>query len=132
MTEQANATGSREAAKDADVDFGGLAIRILGHDAFAEGFQAAHLRLDPAAGVVSGPALPEGSAVMPGGAQGFVAGARGRAIVFPWPPIPADRDDRGGVTGGDGLVAATRVIGAIGGHCADLLIDRVLPEQVRQ
>ena len=28
MTEQVNATGSREPAKDADVDFGGLAVRI--------------------------------------------------------------------------------------------------------
>lgn len=33
------------------------------------------IRLDPASGVVSGPAFPERLAAMSGGAQGFVAGA---------------------------------------------------------
>lgn len=56
-----------------DLNFCGLAVRVSGGDAFAKGFQAAHLGLDAAAGVVSGPALPECPAVVPGGTQGFAA-----------------------------------------------------------
>lgn len=43
---------------DADMDFGGLAVGISCSDAFPEGFEAAHLRLDPASIVVSCPAHP--------------------------------------------------------------------------
>ena len=39
MTEQANAIGSREPAKDADLDFGGLAVRVSGADARAESLE---------------------------------------------------------------------------------------------
>jgi len=52
---------------DADVDFGSLAVGVSCGDALAEGLEAAHLCLDPAAGVVSGPVLPERSAVVPQG-----------------------------------------------------------------
>ena len=51
------------------MDFGGLPVEVSWGDAFAEGFQAEPLCLDPAAGMVSGPVLPEGSAVIPCGAQ---------------------------------------------------------------
>jgi len=101
-----------------------------GHDALAEGFQAAHPRLDPAAGVVSRPAFPERPAVVSRRVQGVVAGACGRAIVFPQASVPADRNDRRGVTCEDGDVAATRVIGAVGGDFADRLAGRDLAEQV--
>ena len=82
---------------DADLDFGGLAVGVSCSDTFAEGLEAPHLRLDPAPGVVSCPALPERPAVVPGRAQGFVSGNRGRAVLFPRSPILADRDDRGGL-----------------------------------
>ena len=65
--------GSREPAKDADVYFGSLAVEVSCGDAFTKGFQAAHLRLDPAAGVVSSPSFPERAAVVTGGTQRLVA-----------------------------------------------------------
>ena len=85
MTEQANAIGSREPAKDADLDFGGLAVGVSCGDTFAEGREAAHLRLDAASGMVSGPAFPERPAVVPCGAQCFVSGLRCRAVFLPEP-----------------------------------------------
>lgn len=79
------------------MDFGGLAVGVSRHDAFAEGLEAARLRLDPAAGVRSRPAFPEDATVVTSGAQGFVSGASRRAVFFPGPPVLADRDDRGGL-----------------------------------
>lgn len=56
----------------ADLDFGGLSVRVSCGDALAEGLEAAYFCLDPASDMVSGPALPECPAIVPGGAQGFV------------------------------------------------------------
>ena len=67
---------------DADLDFCGLAVGIAGSDAFAEGLEAAHLRFDAAAGVVSCPSLPEGSTIVSGGSQSFVSGTCGWAVVM--------------------------------------------------
>lgn len=78
---------------DADVDFCGLAVGVTGSDAFAEGLEAAYLRFDAAAGVVSRPSLQEGSAIVPGGSQSFVSGNCGWAAFLPRPTILADRDD---------------------------------------
>ena len=102
MTEQANAIGSREPAKDADLDFGGLAVGVSCGDTFAKGPEAAHLRLDPASGMVSGPAFPERPAVVPCGTQGFVSGLRCRAVFLPRSVVLADRDDRNGLAVDDG------------------------------
>ena len=44
---------------DADLDFGGLTVRVSCRDAFAKGLQAPHFCLDPASDVISGPPLPE-------------------------------------------------------------------------
>jgi hypothetical protein len=57
----------------------------------------ADLDLGGLAGAVSGPGLPDGPAVVPGGAQGFVSGDRGRGVRLPGSPVPADGDDRGGL-----------------------------------
>ncbi len=65
---------------------------------------------------------------MSGGAQGVVSGACCRAIFLPQPPVLADRNDRGGLTREDSGVAAARVIGAVGGDRADLLVRRDLAE----
>src|SRR6056297_3209772 len=97
---------------DTDLDFGGLAVWISCADAFSEGLQAPHLCFDPASDMVSGPAFPECSAVVSGGAQGFVAGARRRTVLFPWSAVLADRDDRSGMTVDDGGMAAAGAIGA--------------------
>lgn len=114
------------------MDFGGLAVRISCRDTLAECLQAAHLCHDPAPGVVSRPAFPEGPAVVPGGAQGFVSDLCRRAVFFPRPAILADRDNRGGTTLDDGGVATARVIGSVCDHAADLFVLRKLIEQFRQ
>lgn len=77
---------------EADVDFGGLAVRVFSSDALVERFQTTHLGLDPAPGVVSRPAVPEGPALVPGGALGFVSDLRSWAVFCPRPAILADRD----------------------------------------
>ena len=74
----------------------------------------------------------EGPAVASGGAQGFVADACGRAVFLPQTSVLADRNDRDSITPDDGLVAAVRVIGAVGRHRADRLVCRDLSEQFRQ
>jgi hypothetical protein len=96
-------------------DLGRLAVWVPCGDALTEGFQAPHLRLDPASDVVSGPALPECPAIVLGGAQSFVSRDCGRAVLFPRAPVLADRDDRGGLAVDDGGVASSRVTGAV--HC---------------
>lgn len=117
---------------DADLDFGNLAVRVPCSDALAEVFETPHLCLDPPAGVVSGPALPEFPAVVTGGAQGFVSGDRGGAILFSRPSILADRNDRGGIAVVDRRMAAARVVSAIGRRCADLFAFVDLVEKFRQ
>ena len=114
------------------MDFGGLAVWVSGGDSFAEGLEAPHLRLDPASDVVSRPSLPECPAVVPGGAEGFVSGDCGRAVIFPRPPVLADRDDWSGLPVDDGRVATAGVIGPISGHGADLFVVGYLVEQLRQ
>lgn len=71
------------------MDFGGLSLGVSCHDAFAADFEAAHLRLDPASGVVSVPALPERPTVVASGTQCFVADLCRRAIFFPRPTMLA-------------------------------------------
>ena len=124
-----------------------MAVGVSCSDALAEGLETSHpiagktvprtvfwpgSYLDPTSGMVPGPALPERPAVTPGGGQGRISGDRGRAILFPTPPVLADRDDRGGLTVDDRGVAAAGVIRTIGGHAADLLILGDLVEQFRQ
>lgn len=117
---------------DADLDFGGLSVRVSCGDALAEGLEAPHFRLDPAPDMVSGPPLPERPAIVPGGAKGFVSGDCRRTAIFPRPPVFADRDDRRGLTVDDGGVATACVIRPIGGHGADLFALGDLVEQFRQ
>lgn len=114
------------------MDFGGWAVRVSRHDALAEGFQAAHLGLDPAAGVVSGPPFPKRPAEMSGGTQRLVSRHRCRAVLLPQPPVFADWNDRGGLPVNDGGVAAARVVGAVGSDGANLLARRDLVQQVGQ
>ena len=66
------------------------------------------------------------------GTQGFVAGLGGRAVLFPWSAVFPDRDDRRGAAHDHRAVTAASVAGAVGGQGADVLVLRVLLEQVRQ
>ena len=117
---------------DADVDFGSLAVGVSGADALSEGFQAAHLRFDPTSGVIARPALPEGPAIVSGGAQSFVADACRRTVFLPQSSILADRNDRDRVAREDRAVAPARVTGTIGGHGADLFVFGNLVQQIWQ
>jgi len=93
------------------------------------------VRFDSSAGVVSGPTLPEGPAVMACRPQGFVSGDRGWAVFLPRSRVLADRDDRDdrdGVTRDDGGVATTRVVSAISSDGAKFLALGDLVEQVWQ
>ena len=103
---------------DADLDFGGLAVRVSCRDS--------------AAGVVSAPAFPERPAIVACGAEGFVSGDCGRAVLFPGPLVLANRNDRGGLSVDDRRMASAGVIGAISGHRADLLTFRDLVQQLGQ
>ena len=73
---------------DADVDLGGLAVRVSRHDAFAEGFHTAHSCLDPAAGVVSGPSFSQRPSVAPSCAQAVLV-VRHTAHARPCPYRPS-------------------------------------------
>ena len=109
-----------------------MAVWVSCGDAFAEGLQAAHLRLDPAADMVSGSPLPGHPAIVPCSTQGFVSSDCGRAILFPRTTVLADRDDRCGLAVDDGGMAAAGVIGAVGGYRADVFALGDLVQQVRQ
>ncbi|MBB3987534.1 hypothetical protein GGQ68_003881 [Sagittula marina] len=91
---------------DADVDFCALAIGVPSRDALAEGLEAAHLRLYAAAGVVSLPPLPECPIIVARGAQGFVVGPGGWAVLFLESAILANWDDSLSAACDDGTVAA--------------------------
>lgn len=116
--------------RDADVDFGGLAVGVAGGDAFAEGLEAAHLRFDAATGMVSRPSLPEGSAIVLGGSQSFVSINSGWAVFLPRPTILADRDDQDRIACYDCCMTTPCVVGTIGRHRADVFVHRDLLQQV--
>ncbi len=88
------------------MDFGSLAVEVSGGDALAEELQALHLGLGAGPDMVSGPPLPERPAILTCGAQGFVARPGNWAVVFPWPTVLADRDDRSATVCDDGAMAA--------------------------
>ena len=117
---------------DTDLDFGSLAVGVSDGDALSEGFQAAHFCIDPTSGVIARPPLPEGPAVVSGGAQGFIADACRRTVFLPQSTILADRNDRDRVAREDRAVAPARVIGTIGGHGADFSVFGDLVQQIWQ
>lgn len=111
---------------DPDVDFGGLAIWIPRGDALTKGLQASHLGFHAAAGVVSGPPLPECPTVVTRGAQGFFARRGSRAVLFPSPTVPSGRDDCRATACDDGAVASAGMA-----QRARSCIFGLLPEQMR-
>ncbi len=109
-----------------------MAVWVSRDDAFAECLEAAHLGLDPAWEVKSGPGLPERPFIVPGGTQRFDASDCGRAVFFPRPAVLADGDSWSGLAVDDGSVAAARIIGLVGGDRADVFAFRDMTEQLRQ
>ena len=64
--------------------------------------------------------------------EGFVSCNRTGGAWLPGLSVLAGRNDRGSVTGGDGVMAFAGVKGAIGGDASDLLIGRDLVQQLGQ
>ena len=133
MSGHANDLGGAEGREavhecDADVDFGGLAVRVPCGDALAECLETSHFRLDPASCVVSGPVLPERPAVAFRGAQRLVPGLCCWAVFLPRTPVLPDRNDWRGAPVDDGSMAAAGVVGTIGGHGANLFVFGDLAE----
>ena len=109
-----------------------MAVGVSRSNAFPERLEAWHLRFDPAPVMISGTAFPEGPAIVPGGAQGFVSDNHGRAVLFPRSPIPAYRSDRGGLPVDDRHMAAAGLMGTVGRHRADFFAHEDLVEQFWQ
>jgi len=114
------------------MDLSCLAVRIARDDAFPERFQAPHLCLDPASGVVSGPAFPGCPSQALCGFEDFVASFGGGAVLAPSSPVLADGYDRFATTFQDCSVTTPSVMGAIAGHGVDRFIGRDLVQQMRR
>lgn len=101
---------------DTDVDFGGLAIRVSGGNAFSERFQAPHFCLSPASDMVAVPSFPGCATFFANVAQDCVSRDRGRTVLTPEPPVLADRDDgrrpmlENGCMAAAGIVSPIRVL----------------------
>lgn len=98
-----------------------MAVGVSGGDALDKGLVAGHFGLDPALGVFSSPALPDGPSEVLGGAQGVVLRDYGRAALFPQTPVLVDRGDRSGLTVDHRCAAAADVLGAVSDYRAHLL-----------
>ena len=129
---QANATGPRAPAMDTDLELCDLTVEVAGGEALAQQLDAVHLGFCAASAVIPAPSSPDGSADALRCAQDFVAGDRSRGVGFPGFGVLAGRNDRGGATGCNGVVAFAGVEGAVGGDGGDLLLGRDLVQQLGQ
>ena len=111
---------------------GDLSVEVAGHDALAQGLEAAHLRFDRTSSVLAGPALPDGSAQAAATAQGLVARRRLGGRCLPRLAVPAGQDDRRGRLWCNGDVAGTGVMGTVSGATADGPVVRDPVQEVRQ
>ena len=91
-----------------------------------------HLRFDAASAVVSAPTLPQGAAQILLRTDRFVSGNRSSARRLARLGILARRDHGTGTSGGNRLVAFTRVICPISCDAADVLIGRDLVQKLWQ
>ena len=98
------------------MDLGGLPVWVARCDALAEGFEAAHLRLDPTSDVIAGPVLPVGSSEALARTQDVVAGTGSGAVLLPQAAVPADGDDGNAAAIHDCGVASPGVEGTVAGH----------------
>ena len=91
-----------------------------------------HLRFDAASAVVSAPTSPQGAAQILLRTDRFVSGNRSGARRLAGLGILARRDHGTGTSGGNRLVAFTRVICPISCDSADVLIGRDLVQKFWQ
>ncbi len=116
---------------DADLEFGGLAVEVAGHELLPEELHAVHLGLGAASAVVSAPSAPDRAAEALDGAQSLVPRFYAGAVLLPRLGISPGRDDSVRAAVRDGVAAAAGVVGAVGGDRDDWLVCWDLAEQVR-
>ena len=102
-----------------------LPFEVPRHQRLAKQFHAMHLRFDAASAVVSTPASPHRAAQISLRIDRIVAGNCSGTRRLPGLCILTWRDDRMGISGGNRLVAFTRVIRPICGNAADVLIGGI-------
>ncbi len=139
---------------DTDLDLGDLPVEVPRHERLAHQFQAVHpltgsrllanderFRFDATSSVVSAPTSPHGAAQISLRVECIVPGDRSLLIHcpakhasmhergFPGLCILTWQDHRVGISGGNSLVAFTRIVGAVCGDTADVLIGRDLVQE---
>lgn len=72
--------------------------------------------------MIAGPLLPDGAPKPFDRTQRFIAGNCAGAILLPWPPVAANRDDSISIAFGDCGMALFGVVRAVPTNAADLLI----------
>jgi hypothetical protein len=91
-----------------------------------------HPGFSAASAVVPAPSSPDGSTHALRCAQDFVARDSTGGVRFPGFGVLAGRDDCGGTSGGDGVVALAGIEGTVGCDAGDLLVRRDLVGQPGQ
>lgn len=105
--------------------------RARGHP-FAQSLEAVHLRLHKAAPVVAAPLLQDAAALALARANGLVAVHRSPTGLLPQAGVLARRDQCHRLPFGDGVQAASRVVGAISTDAFDGFGARNLSQQLGQ
>ena len=91
-----------------------------------------HLGFSSASAVIPAPSSPDGSTEALRRPKGLVAGDGPGGVGLPGFGVLAGRNDRGGATGRNGVVAFARVESTIGGDGGDFLLGLDLIEQFGQ
>lgn len=91
-----------------------------------------HLGFDAASAVVAAPSSPERTTEVFRCPQCFIARDRACRDRLPWLGVLAGRYDRIGPTFGNGVMALSGVVGAVGCHTGDLLIGWDLGQEFGQ
>ena len=97
-------------ANEADLDFGGLAVGVSGHDPLTEELQAVHLCLERTSDMVVRPLLPECPSEVSRRAQDLVSFQCCGAVFLPGATVPADGYDGISASVDDRTVASCRVV----------------------
>lgn len=109
-----------------------LALERACRHPFAQSFEAVHLRLHKAAQVVAAPLLADAATQALARANGLVAVRRARTRRLPMAGVLARRDHRHRLLFGDGVQAASRVVGTIGTDAFDRFVAGNLSQQLGQ
>ena len=82
--------------------------------------------------MIAAPLLPDGAAKPFDRSQRFIAGSSAGAILLPWAPVAADRNDGLRLAFGNRGIATLGIVSAIAANAEDCLVRRDLRQQIRQ